>query len=144
EQRFSPNIKNVIETDAFGDIAEGNVGEFLKFLPGVTVDYVAADVRTVSVRGFPPAYTVVTVDGFRMASSASGAGSRIFEFEQVSINNASRIEVAKVPTPSSQANGIGGAVNMIGKNAFERKSGQFNYRLTFNMNHEDLDLFSKT
>jgi iron complex outermembrane receptor protein len=122
EQRFSPNIKNVIETNAFGDISEGNVGEFLKFLPGVTVDYVAADVRTVSVRGFPAAYTVVTVDGFRMPSAASGAGTRVFEFEQVSINNASRLEVTKVPTPSSPANGIGGAVNMIGKNPFEGRA----------------------
>jgi hypothetical protein len=66
EQRFSPNIKTVIETDAFGDIAEGNIGEFLKFLPGVTVDYVAADVRTVSVRGFGSAFSSVSIDGFRM------------------------------------------------------------------------------
>src|SRR5690606_29460040 len=88
EQRFALNIKTVIETDAFGDVAEGNVGEFLKFLPGVTVDYVAADVRTVSVRGFGAAYSSVSVDGFRMASASSGASARAFEFEQVSINNA--------------------------------------------------------
>ena len=144
EQRFSPNIKNVIETDAFGDVAEGNVGEFLKFLPGITVDYVAADVRTVSVRGFGPGFTSVMVDGFRMASASSGAGNRAFEFEQVSINNASRVEVTKVPTPAMPASALGGAVNLIGKNAFERKGAQFNYRLSFNMNDEDLDFFSKT
>jgi iron complex outermembrane receptor protein len=137
EQRFSPNIKAVIETNAFGDIAEGNVGEFLKFLPGVTVDYVAADVRTVSVRGFGPAFSSVSVDGFRMASSSSGSSARAFEFEQVSINNAARIEVVKVPTPSTPADVLGGAINLISKNAFEREGSQFNYRAYVNMNSED-------
>jgi len=33
EQRFSPSIKNVVSTDAFGDITEGNLGDFVKFLP---------------------------------------------------------------------------------------------------------------
>lgn len=137
EQRFAPNIKTVIETDAFGDIAEGNVGEFLKFLPGITVDYVAADVRTVSVRGLRPAFTTVSVDGFRMASASSGGATRAFEFEQVSINNTSRIEVTKAPTPDTSAEGIGGSINMVSKNAFERPGKQFNFRAYLNMNHED-------
>ena len=34
-------------------------------LPGVTVDYVAADVRTVSVRGFADRFTSVSIDGMR-------------------------------------------------------------------------------
>jgi iron complex outermembrane recepter protein len=143
EQRFSPNIKTVIEADAFGDVAEGNIGEFLKFLPGVTVDYVAADVRTVSVRGFGAQFSSVYVDGFRMASSASGSTSRIFEFEQVSINNASRIELTKVPTPSMPADSLGGSVNMVSKNAFERDGAQFNYRAYLNMNSEEVR-FTKT
>jgi TonB-dependent receptor len=137
EQRFSPNIKTVIETDAFGDIAEGNIGEFLKFLPGVTVDYVAADVRTVSVRGFGSAFSSVSIDGFRMASASSGASARAFEFEQVSINNAARVEVLKVPLPSTPADVLGGAVNLISKNSFERAGAQFNYRAYVNMNSED-------
>lgn len=137
EQRFAPNIKTVIETDAFGDIAEGNVGEFLKFLPGVSVDYVAADVRTVSVRGFGAQYSSVSVDGFRMASASSGSSSRTFEFEQVSINNAARIEVSKVPTPSMPADALGGAVNLISKNSFEREGAQLNYRVYLNTNSED-------
>jgi hypothetical protein len=35
EQRFAPNIKNVVSTDAFGDVPEGNIAEFMRFLPGV-------------------------------------------------------------------------------------------------------------
>ena len=32
EQRFAPNIKNVVSTDAFGDVPEGNIAEFMRFL----------------------------------------------------------------------------------------------------------------
>ena len=37
EQRFSANLKNVVSADEFGDIGEGNIGEFLKMLPGITM-----------------------------------------------------------------------------------------------------------
>ena len=33
EQRVAMNLKTVVAADAFGDVAEGNVGEFLKLLP---------------------------------------------------------------------------------------------------------------
>lgn len=144
EQRFAPNVKVVMAADAFGDVTEGNVGEFLKYLPGVTVDYVAADVRTVSVRGFADRFTSVSLDGMRTTSSASGSSARVFEFEQVSMNNASRIEVSKVPTPDSPADSLGGSVNLISKNAFERRGAAFNYRAYVSINNEDARLFEKT
>src|SRR5882672_11201326 len=143
EQQNSPNLKVVVASDAFGDINEGNPGEFLKYLPGITVDYVAADVRTVSVRGFPSNFTNVYWDGMRLTSSASGASNRIFEFEQVSINNTSRTEVIKVPTPDFPSDSLGGSINFISKNAFERKGAQFNYRTYLSLNSEDHNL-SKT
>ncbi len=144
EQRFSPNIKNVVAADAFGDVTEGNVGEFLKYLPGISVDYVAADVRTVSVRGFADTFTNVSVDGMRITSSVSGTAARAFEFEQISINNVARIEVVKVPTPDTPADSLGGNINMVSKNAFERRGVEFNYRAYLSANNEDTNLFSKT
>jgi iron complex outermembrane receptor protein len=144
EQRYSSNLKSVVSADAFGDVTEGNIGEFMKYLPGVSVDYVAADVRTMSVRGFADNFTSVAVNGARMASSSSGAGSRSFEFEQVSINNVSRIEISKAPTPSMPADSLGGAVNLVSKNAFERKGAELKYKVYLSLNSEDLDLFRKT
>ncbi len=140
EQRFAKGLKVVMAADAFGDVTEGNVGEFLKFLPGVSVDYVAADVRTVSVRGFAAGFTNVYLDGMPITSSNSGAAGRQFEFEQASINNAARVEVLKVPTPDMPANGIGGNVNLVSKSSLERKGAQFNYRAYLSLNHEDLKL----
>ena len=87
EQRFASNIVNVVAADEFGHVAEGNVGEFLKFLPGMSIDYVGGDARTISMGGVPSNNVPVTVGGFNLASAASSGTSRTVELEQVSINN---------------------------------------------------------
>ena len=134
EQRYAVDIKNVVAADEYGDVTEGNVGEFLKYIPGVLVDYNAAAARTVSVRGLPPSTTPVSTDGNRMASAASGSASRTFEFEQVSINNTSRVEVSKSATPDRPADTLGGSINMISKSAFERARALFSYRTFLSVN----------
>ncbi|MCC6415115.1 MAG: TonB-dependent receptor [Opitutaceae bacterium] len=140
EQRFAPSLRNVVSADQFGDVTEGNVGEFVKFLPGITIDYTAADARTISVRGLPSNNTPVTVDGVRMASAASSAMTRTFELEQVSINNVSRVEVTKVPTPDLPADMLGGAVNLVSTSAFERSKPQLRYRAYYSLNSESREL----
>jgi iron complex outermembrane receptor protein len=140
EQRFAPNVKNVVATDAFGDVAEGNVAEFMKFLPGVTIEYSDASPNAVAVRGFDPNLTSVTMDGAQLANASGSAANRAFLFTQVSINNTSRIEVTKVPTPANPADGISGTVNMVSKSAFERSRAQFNYRVTMTASSDGLQL----
>ena len=90
EQRFAKNIKNVVATDAFGDVTEGNVAEFMKFMPGVTIEYSDASPNAVAVRGFDPNMTAVTADGAQLANASGSAANRSFLFTQVSINNVSR------------------------------------------------------
>jgi iron complex outermembrane receptor protein len=140
EQRFASNIKNVVATDAFGDVAEGNVAEFMKFLPGVTIEYSDASPNAVAIRGFDPNLTAVSMDGAQLANASGSAANRSFLFTQVSINNTSRIEVTKVPTPASPADGISGTVNMVSKSAFERSKAQFNYRVTMTASSDGLQI----
>lgn len=137
EQRFAFNIKNVVATDAFGDIAEGNIGDFAKFLPGVTIDYVSPDARTISVRGVAANYTPIMIDGNPMASANSSNAGRTQELEQVSLNNASRIEVSKSRTPDMGANALGGSVNLVPRSAFERSTPSLNYRLFLSANGDE-------
>ncbi len=144
EQRFAANIKNVISAGALGDVTDGNVGEFLKFLPGITAEYDAesgASVSSVAVRGFPTSMAVVSGDGMQMANTGNPQGSsRVFQFTQVSINNLSRLEVTKVPTPSTPADSMAGSINMVSKSAFERKNAQLRYSLSLAANNPYLDL----
>lgn len=139
EQRNSENLISVQHADAFGEIAEGNIGEYLKNLPGVSVNYVAADVRSIKMRGMSPAFTQVTVDGSQMASAGSGNKIRSFELEQVSLANVEHLEVSKLPRPDMAANAIGGSVNLVSKNAFALGK-QFNYKVSINFNDEETSL----
>lgn len=45
DQRNSMNVTNTVASDSFGDNAEGNVGEFLKHLPGVELETFFGEVR---------------------------------------------------------------------------------------------------
>jgi len=139
EQRFAPNIKNIVSADALGDVMDGNVGEFLKFMPGITAEYdreSGGSVASVSVRGFPTAQAVVSGDGLQMANTGNPQGSsRVFQFTQVSINNISRLEVTKVPTPSTPADSMAGSIDMVSKSAFERKNAQLRYSVGLSGNH---------
>ena len=144
EQRYAPNLKNVMSTDSLGDMKDGNIGEFLKFMPGVIPEYNDEDATTVasvSIRGFASNMVGVTTDGAAMASTSNGFGdSRSFAFNQVSINNISRVEVTKVPTPSNPADSLSGSVNMVSKSAFERKGAQLRYNVFAAANSENVTL----
>ncbi len=146
EQRFASNMKNVVATDEFGDIAEGNVAEFLKFMPGVNIDYAGGNARDISLNGVPSDYVPVTIDGFGLASAVGGGAggtSRGVGLDQVSINNLSRIEVAFSPTPDSQGNALAGSVNMIPRSSFERTRPVFNFS-TYFMLRDDIKSWGKT
>ncbi|HEY0968367.1 MAG TPA: TonB-dependent receptor [Opitutaceae bacterium] len=144
EQRYAPNIKNVVAADSLGDVMDGNIGEFMKFLPGVIPEYDYEDgttVSAISVRGFAPNMVDISTDGAQMANTSNAMGdSRAFAFNQASINNVSRIEVTKVPTPANAASSLSGSVNMISKSAFERKGMQLRYNLALAANSENFSL----
>lgn len=133
ERRAAPNLKNVVASDEFGDSTEGNVAEFVKHIPGIAIDYNAADARYISIRGLPSFGTAVMIDGNRMASAADNF-SRGAEFNQVSLNNMSLIEVTKSPLPDTPGDSVGGSVNMVLKSAFERSRPVLNYRANLNAN----------
>jgi len=143
EQRFSQTNVAVIDSESLGNINEGNVGEFVKFLPGISINYVAADVRSIEVRGMGDAFTNVTIDGNNMASASSSTLNRTFELEQVSLNNVERVEVVKVPTSDMPASSLGGSVNLVSKSAFERDGREIRYNAYLSANNEALD-FSQT
>ena len=128
EQRFAPNIKNVVATDAFGDVTGGNVAEFLNFIPGVNtiLSEQSGVSNTVGMRGFDATMVGITVNG---AAMPNASGSRTIALDTASINNYSRVEVTKVPTPATAADSMGGSINLVSKSAFERSTAEFRYRL---------------
>lgn len=142
DQRQALNIKTVIASDTFGDVPEGNLGEFLKLLPGITVDYVEADVRNIRVRGLPPKYATVTFDGHPVANSGSSDLTRLraLEMEQVSLATVETVEVNKSPTADMASPGLGGNINTVGKSAFSQKGRSIKYSFSAVANDYHLTL----
>lgn len=144
EQRFAPNLKNVVSVEAFGDVTDGNVGEFLKFLPGISSETdsdSAGTVTTVSIRGFGNNTTRVSSDGAQLANTGGNSGTgREFYFSQLTTNNVARVEVTKSPTPATPADTLSGSVNVITKSAFERKDAELNYSVSLSGSSRSLHL----
>ncbi|MBL9189401.1 MAG: carboxypeptidase regulatory-like domain-containing protein [Opitutaceae bacterium] len=133
EQRFARNIVNVVSADEFGTIADGSIGEFMKFLPGITSDYTGGDARRFSINGAPADNVPISMGGFDMASAAGGGTRRAVELDQVSINNVSRIEINRSPTPDTSGSALAGAVNFVPRSAFERSKPSYSYSVAWLM-----------
>lgn len=126
-QRQSMDIKNSLSAESYGDIADGNPGEFIKYMPGVDTD---ADgdgdgtVRNINLRGMPSEYTAVTLNGVSLAgvdAMTGAAGSRTFSFEQMSLSAIDSIEISKTISADVDANAPAGTINIKTKRAFDRK-----------------------
>jgi TonB-dependent receptor len=126
EQRSAPNLKNVVAMDQFGDRGSENIGNFLQFLPGVTVVTSGIEPFSISLRGLPSSSTGLMIDG---ASVASTQDERSPNLRAVPMANLSRVEVTKVPTPDVPANGLGGTINLISKTGFESRKRLLTFQL---------------
>ncbi|MDO8541770.1 MAG: TonB-dependent receptor [Opitutaceae bacterium] len=134
EQRFAANAKTVVSTDALGIVGENNIGEFVKFLPGVEVVTDQMNAVAIQLRGMPQVYTGISIDGETMNVAATGGPSRATSLQTISLANATRIEVYKVPTPDMPASSLGGSINLVSRTAFEKSRPEFQFRTFLNKN----------
>jgi iron complex outermembrane receptor protein len=125
ERRASVNAKTVVSADNYGFQTMGDVGEFLKSMPGISLDYTEVDATAVRIGGLDPKYSTFTIDGARLATATSNNNSgRQNSFEQMSITGIESIELNNTLTASMDADSPGGNINLRSKYAFERKKRQ--------------------
>ena len=130
EQRFAPNIASVVSAAEYGAVSDGNVTEFVKFLPGTIISYVGGDAREVSINGVPSANVPAMVDGFDFGSTAPNAlTARAAQVGFFSINSISRIQQDYSSTPESQGAALAGSLNMVTRSAFESAHPTYNFNI---------------
>jgi iron complex outermembrane receptor protein len=151
-QRNSMNMSRSVASDAFGNVTEGNVGEFLKYLPGVELEYSEADTRGPRLGGMSSEYASVTLDGKGIASadafsqytgfenSAAGTANRSFGFDSISISSIESIEINRVTPASSDANAPAGNINLKAKKAFDRKGRHIGISVGTVLNSDEFTL----
>lgn len=126
ERKNAANIRQIVAFDEFGDRGAEDIGELMRFLPGVGVVDGGQTASSIALRGFPDSNTALQLDGADMASARGN--SRTQSLLDVPMANISRVEVNKVPVPDQPASGMGGSVNIISKSGFESKRPVFNYK----------------
>lgn len=140
-QRAADNIKNVVATDAFGNVADTNIGNLLVKMPGVAGERDEGDVYVVSMRGMNPNLNAVTVDGTRLSGATTRESSRAFEVDKVSTNSIEAVEIVKAATPDMDGDSIGGSINLKSKSAFDRNGRVFEYAVGTNMYYQRHDYY---
>ena len=144
DQRNSMNITNTVASDMFGDNAEGNIGEFLRHMPGVQLELFFGEVRTVRLGGLPSDYTAVLMDGMSLASVDAGtsgaANSRAFTMEMASLNSVESIEISKTISADVDANAPAGTINLRTKRAFDRAGRRMSWQTNVTAHSQEFNL----
>jgi iron complex outermembrane receptor protein len=133
KQRNAPNVVNVVGIDTFGDVADGNLGNFLVRLPGVGAEETSnGDIIGIKIRGTPAELSSVNLDGVRLSNAVSGfspMGDRATMIDHVPAEFIKEVEVHKGLIPSMPADAIGGATNLITKSALDFRESVLTYKL---------------
>lgn len=138
QQRNAPNVKSVISSDAFGNVADLNLGNFLLRLPGMSKEESEGEIIRVQIRGVDSNMNAVSIDGTRGSSGSTRSFERGFEIDKVPADFIETIEVTKAATPDIDADSIGGAVNLKTKSALDRKGRRTTYQFgnTYNIDQK--------
>lgn len=110
-QKNKINITNIISSDQVGRFPDANIGDALKRLPGINVQYDQGEARFGSIRGTEARLNSVMINGERMPS-AEGS-NRVIQLDLVPADMIQMIEVNKALTPDMDADAIGGSVNLV-------------------------------
>lgn len=136
-QRNADNVMNVVATDAYGNVADGNLGNFMQRLPGVSILIENGDVIGFGVRGTPSEMNSVNIDGVRASSATAGSspqGDRAVIIDSIPAEFIKEIELVKALTPDKPADSVGGTANLITKSALDLKGSLLSFRTGLNVN----------
>ncbi len=117
-QRTAPNIVNVISADQIGQFPDANAAEAAQRVPGVTIERDQGEGRYVAIRGTEPRLNSMMINGERIPSPEGDI--RAVALDVVPTDLLETIEVTKAVTPDMDADAIGGAVNLITRDAPDR------------------------
>jgi TonB-dependent receptor len=121
-KRDSSGIVDAITAEDIGKFPDTNLAESIQRIPGVTIDRINGEGSRVTVRGFGPEFNMVTLNGRSMPANIgpnTGNASRSFDFENLSADGISGIEVYKTGRADIASGGIGSTINITTARPFD-------------------------
>ncbi len=114
-QKNAINITNIVSSEQLERFPDANIGDALKRIPGINVQYDQGEARFGNIRGTAPELNSITINGERIPSAE--AEIRSVQLDLVSSDMIETVEYNKAVTPDMDADAIGGSVNLITKQA---------------------------
>lgn len=115
QQKSNDNVTNIVASDQVGKFPDANIGDAIKRIPGISVQYDQGEARFGHVRGTEPKYNSVSINGERMPSAEGEI--RAVQLDLIPSDMIQTIEVSKTLTPDMDADAIGGAINLVTRSA---------------------------
>ncbi|MBB4044460.1 TonB-dependent receptor [Bacteroides reticulotermitis] len=112
-QKSSMGITNVVSADQVGKFPDSNIGDALKRINGINVQYDQGEARFGQVRGTSADLSSVTINGNRLPSAEGD--TRNVQLDLIPADMVQTIEVNKVVTADMDGDAIGGSINLITK-----------------------------
>ncbi len=127
-QKTAAGIINVISEEQFGAMLDGNIGQALQRLPGITVNEDQDGSQgAINIRGISGEFNSIQIDGNRIPTSGE---NRDFNPRNILADGFTNIEVVKAPTPDRDGDAIGGIVNLVTRSAFQREGREMSLKLS--------------
>lgn len=123
-QKEGMGVTNVVSADQVGKFPDSNIGDALKRINGVNVQYDQGEARFGQVRGTSADLTSVTVNGNRMPSAEGD--TRNVQLDLIPADMIQTIELNKVVTSDMDGDAIGGEINLVTKNTPSHRVLNFN------------------
>lgn len=115
DQLRSTSIINAVSSEKLSELPDVNVADAIGRLPGLMIQRDGGEGQKVIIRGLDPKYNTVAING--MNAPATGETDRSTDLNMISPEMIAGAEVMKANTADKDADGLGGTVNLIMKDA---------------------------
>ena len=123
-KRDASGVVDAISAEEMGKFPDTNLAESLQRITGVSVSRSNGEGSQITVRGFGPSFNLVTLNGRQMAGTGF---TRSFNFENLSSEGVSSLEVMKTARADSPTGGLGATVNIVTAKPLQKPGERFSF-----------------
>ncbi len=111
QQKSNVNITNIVSADQVGRFPDANIGDAMKRMTGITVQYDQGEARFGLIRGTSPQLNSITINGDRIPSAEGD--NRTIQLDLIPADMIKSVEINKALTADMDADAIGGSINLV-------------------------------
>lgn len=120
QQKSNINITNIVSADQVGRFPDANIGDAMKRMTGITVQYDQGEARFGLIRGTSPQLNSITINGDRIPSAEGD--NRTIQLDLIPADMIKSVEINKALTADMDADAIGGSINLVTRDVVNKNT----------------------